>query len=164
MKKPRNKRYRPKPVSLNPLSEVFGGMSGDHASHLRVLNIRNHAAMAALTTGTGGREEWDLLVGAINIANVMCEQGIGDEFRAETIAGRDALMAVGKRAMTMGRFVFRGDELAAMNKALACHDTQLENVRAIDIDRASNEVIRRIRHGINSTNVRAELARDAAQQ
>ncbi|ATQ77863.1 hypothetical protein CR152_27690 [Massilia violaceinigra] len=164
MKKPRNKRYVPKPVSLNPLSEVFGGLSGDHADHLRVLNIRNHAAMAALTTGTGGREEWDLLVGAINIANVMCEQGIGDEFRAATIAGRDALMAVGKRGATTGRFLFRGDELAAMNHALACHDAQLENVRAIDVDRASNEVMRRIRHNINSTNVRAELARDAAQQ
>lgn len=164
MKKPRTKRYRPKPVSLNPLSEVFGGMSGDHAGHLQTLNIKNHAALAALTTGVGGREEWDLLVGAINIANVMCEQGIGDEFRAATIAGRDALMAVGKRGAVSGRFVFRGDELAAMNTALACHDTQLENVRAIDIDRASNEVIRRIRHGINSTNVRAELARDAAQQ
>lgn len=164
MKKPRNKRYVPKSVSLNPLSDVFGGMSGDHAGHLQVLNVKNHRALAALTTGAGGREEWDLLVGAINIANVMCEQGIGDEFRAVTIAGRDALMAVGKRGAVTGRFLFRGEELAAMNRALEAHDTQLENVRAIDIDRAANEVLRRIRHGINSTNVRAELARDAAQQ
>lgn len=156
----RNKAYRPKYVAANPISQFFGGMSGDHADHLRVLNVKNHAAMASLTSGTGTRRDWDLLVGAINMGNVMCEQGIGNEFRAAMIAGRDALCEVGKRALTIERFVFRGAEMAAMNEALACHDAQLENVRAIDVDRAADEVLRRIRNGINTTNVRAELERD----
>lgn len=76
------------------------------------------------------------------------------------MAGRDALCEIGKRALRTGKFVFKGDELRAMNEAIECHDTQLENVRAVDIDRASNEVIRRIRHGLNTTNVRAEMQKE----
>lgn len=160
--KPR-KAYRPKPAVRNPISAIFGGMSGDHAEHLRRLNIINHAAMVAMVQGRATRDDWDRLVGVINMGNVMCEQGIGNEFRAAMIAGRDVMCEVGKRAVASGRFLFRGDEMAAMNEALDCHDAQLENVRAIDVERASDEVMRRIHGGINTTNVRAELAREVQQ-
>lgn len=160
--KPRNKKYRPRAVSINPLTEIFGGMSGAHADHLRVLNLRNHAALAAMVQGRGTRSEWDMLVGAINMANVMCEQGIGNEFRAATIAGRNALCEVGKRYHRIDKFVLTGAELAALNEAFACHDAQLENIRAIDVERAADEVMRRIREGVNTTNVRAEMEREAA--
>jgi hypothetical protein len=161
--KKRTKKYRPKFVATNPLTQFFGGMSGDHADHLQTLLARNHGAMAAIVQGRGTRDDWDLLVGAVNMGNVMCEQGIGDEFRASMIAGRDALCEVGKRAIRTGKFVFTGDELRTMNEAMDCHDAQLENIRAVDIDRASNEVLRRIRHGLNTTNVRAEMAKDVDQ-
>lgn len=160
--KKRTKKYQPRFVSTNPLSDFFGGLSGDHAEHFQRLALRNHTALLLLEQGKGGKEQWDLIVGAINIANVMCEQGIGDEFRATTIAARDALLEVGKRALKTGRFLFKGDELKAVRAALECHDAQLENVRAIDVERASDEVIRRIRHGLNTTNVRAEVEREHA--
>lgn len=153
----RTKAYKPKYVAKNPMSTFFGGLSGDHMGHLQALFGRNHAAMQAIVQGRGDRSTWDLLVGAINMGNVMCEQGIGNEFREAMIAGRDALCEVGKRAVLTGRFLFKGDELGAMNEAMACHDAQLENIRAIDVERASDEVIRRIRHGINTTSVRKEL-------
>lgn len=160
--KKRSKPYRPKYVARNPLSQFFGGMSSQHADHLQVLYLKNHNAMAAIVQGRGGRDEWDLLVGAVNMGNVMCEMGIGDEYRKQMLAGRDALCEVGKRALKTGKFLFKGDELQAMNEAMACHDAQLENVRAIDIERASDEVIRRIRNRINTTNVWAELEKEAA--
>jgi len=164
MKKPRNKKYQgPKYVCRNVLSTVFGGMGSTHGDHLRELQIKNHLAMVEMAQGRGTREQWNLIVGAINMANVMCEQGIGDEFRATTIAARDAMLAVGKRAVKNDdRFVFKGDELQAINEALDCHDAQLENSRAIDVDRAAMEVERRVRHRINSTSVMRELRKDAA--
>jgi len=163
MKKPRNKKYQgPKYVARNVLTTVFGGMSGDHIEHLRLIQIRSHKALADMAQGAGTREGWDLLVGAINMANVMCEQGIGDEFRPVTIAARDALLAVGKRIVTLDRVIMKGDELNAIREALECHDAQLENVRAIDVERACREVDRRVRHHINSTSVVRELAREAA--
>lgn len=162
MKKPRNKKYRPRDVVANPLTAIFGGMGSAHAQHLQTLHLKNHAAFAALVQGRGTRDDWDRLVGAVNMANVMCEQGIGNEFREQTIAARNALCEIGKRYMRIGKFVFTGPELATMNEAMTCHEAQLENVRAIDVDRAADEVLRRIRNKINTTNVRAEFAREAA--
>lgn len=160
--KRRNKKYRPKYVTRNVLTTIFGGMSGDHAEHLRLIQIRSHKALADMAQGAGTREGWDLLVGAINMANVMCEQGIGNEFRRATIAARDALLEVGKRIVKLDRVIMKGDELNAIREGLDCHDAQLENVRAIDVERASREVDRRVRHHINSTSVMGELAKDAA--
>lgn len=160
--KKRTKKYQPKFTSKNPINDFFGGLSGVHADHLQRLTIRNHSAMAEMVQGRGQREHWDLLVGAINMANVMCEQGIGDEFRGATIAARDVLCEVGKRAIKTDRFLFKGDEIKVLNEALACHDAQLENIRAIDVERAADEVTRRILNGINTTNVRAEVEREAA--
>lgn len=162
--KKRSKKYRTREVAVNPIAEIFGGMGSTHSQHLQTLHLKNHAAFAALVQGRGTRDDWDRLVGAINMANVMCEQGIGNEFRAQTIAARDALCEVGKRYMRINRFVFTGPELATMNEAMTCHEAQLENVRAIDVDRAADEVLRRIRNKVNTTNVRAEFARETAAQ
>ncbi|HBI70011.1 MAG TPA: hypothetical protein DDZ22_13670 [Massilia sp.] len=162
MKKPRNKKYVPKYVARNVLSTIFGGMSGDHAEHLRTIQIRNHRALAEMAQGRGTREQWDELVGAANMANVMCEQGIGNEYRAITIAARDALLEVGKRIVKTERVILKGDELNAIREGLLCHDAQLENVRAIDVERACREVERRVRHRINSTSVHREIALEAA--
>lgn len=161
-KKPRNKRYVPKGSCSNPLG-IFAGMGGQHADHLRRIQTLNHLAMADLAQGRGTREQWNRIVGAVNIANVMCDQGIGDEFRQVTIAARDALLALGKRAVKNDdRFTCTGPELTAINAALDCHDAQLENVRALDVDRAAIEVERRVRHHINTNSVMREIRREAA--
>jgi hypothetical protein len=162
MKKPRNKKYRPKGCTSNVLS-IFGGMGDTHREHLRRLQVKNHMAMAEMAQGRGTRGQWNQIVGAINIANVMCEMGIGDEFRQATLSARDALLAVGKRAVgNNDRFIFTGPELQAVNEALDCHDAQLENSRAIDVDHAAIEVQRRVRHRINSTSVMREIRKEAA--
>lgn len=93
----RRKKYAgPKFVSLNPMADIFGGLSDTHAPHLHMLLTKNHAAMVNITNGCGDKEDFDLLVGAVNHGNVMCEMGIGNEFRESMIAGRDALHAMGK--------------------------------------------------------------------
>lgn len=161
-KKPRNKKYAPRQLSVNPLSEIFGGMSDAHQPHLQRLLVVNSLALQAIVQGRGTRDDWDKLVGAVNMGNVMCEMGIGNEFRGAMIAGRDALCEVGKRYMRSERFVFTGAELKAVNEAVACHTAQLENVRAVDVGRASAEVIRRIQYGVNTTNVRKEFNKEQA--
>lgn len=158
-KKPR-KKHKPKYVARNTMSTFFGGMSGEHSDHLVALNIKNHMSLSAIATGKANRDDWDRLVGAINMANVMCEQGIGNEFRSQTIAARDALRDIGKRAITGKPFLCTGPELQVLNAAFECHAAQLENIRAIDVERAADEVLRRVRYGVNTTNVRAEVDKD----
>lgn len=160
--KKRTKKYQgPKYVARNVLSTVFGGMAGSHMDHLRTLQVKNHLALAEMAQGRGNREQWNLIVGAINIANVMCEMGFGDDFREQVLAARDAMLEIGKRESTLGKFLLKGDELRILTEAMECHDAQLENTRAIDVDRAAMEVERRVRHRINSTSVKRELAMEA---
>lgn len=160
--KKRNKKYSgPKYVARNVMETFFGGMGHTHIDHLRTLQVKNHLALSEMMQGRGNREQFNLIVGAINIGNVMCEQGIGDEYRQIMLAARDAMLEVGKRAMRNGeRFGFTGAELCAVRDALETHDAQLENVRSIDVDRAAAEVERRVRHKINSTSVKAEIAKE----
>lgn len=160
--KKRNKKYVPKYVARNPMLTFFGGMSDYHREEAQEIMAKNHMAMVRLATGAGERDDWDRIVGCINMANVMCEQGIGNEFRQHTIEARDALCEVGKRFYAIGKFILKGDELTTLNEALACHDAQVENCRYIDVERAANEVVRRIHHGINSTNVKAEMQKEMA--
>ncbi len=164
MTKKRNKKYQgPKYVAKNVIATVFGGMASTHIHHLRELQIKNHMAMAEMAQGRGTREQWNMIVGAINIANVMCEMGCGNEYRNDMMAARDALLAVGLRAAKNDdRFLFKGDELKAINLGLEIHDLQLENSRAVDVDRAAMEVERRIRNHINTNSVVKELAKEAA--
>jgi hypothetical protein len=163
-KKRPKKKYVPKGTCDNPLG-ILGGMGSAHHGHLRKVQGLNHLALAEITQGRGTREHWNRVTGALNIANVMCEQGIGDEYRHVILAARDALLAVGKRAvLNNDRFVFTGDELKAVNEAMDVHDAQLENSRAVDIDKAADEVERRLRHRINSTSVKRELQKTAAPQ
>lgn len=158
MKKPR-KAYKPKYVAKNPMLTFFGGMSNQHADELRILNIKNHGALAAIAQGNGTRDDWDAVVHAINVGNILCERGIGNEYRQDMLAARDALESCGKRIVKTDRVILTGDELKALNAGMAAHDAQIENVRYIDIDRADDEVSRRVRHHINTTDVRKESAK-----
>lgn len=163
--KKRNKAYAgPKYVARNPLVTFFGGMGGQHYEHLQNTLLINHTALSNMARGVGDKEDWERLVGAMNCAIIMTEQGIGPEYEADVVAAREALIACGKRAVKNNhRFIFTGDELKVMNQALDVHDLQLKSVRAIDVDKAAAEVERRLRHRINSTSVMAEIHRDQAE-
>lgn len=162
--KKRTKAYKPKYVSVNPIKKFFGGMSGDHAEHLLTTNILNHEAMAAMVQGRGDKDSWDRLCGALNIAIVMAEMGIGNEFRETLLAGQYALLECGIRSVKKGVFAFTGDELRAMNEAMSCLDAQLENSRASDVDRAADEMTRRLQHRINNVSVMAEIRKAEAAE
>ena len=137
-KKPR-KKYRPKGVRLDNLAYICESFS-PVTSHKHIaldLRIKNHEAMAALTTGTATREDWDILVAAFNMTEAFYRLGIGAEYKAEVKLGLDALHAVGKRSLTLGgRFVLRSEEMRALNTALELHDAQLDVATLRDMERA----------------------------
>jgi hypothetical protein len=160
--KKRNKKYRPKGCANNVLS-IFGGMGDAHRDHLVRNQVKTHGAMAMLSQGGGSLEQWKRIAGVLNIAGVMCEQGIGPEFKKTFAAAQDAMLEVGKRAVrNNGRFLFAGPEMSIVTEALECHNAQLENSRALDVDRAADEVMRRERHRIDHVSVMGEIRKEAA--
>jgi hypothetical protein len=145
MTKKRNKKYQPKRVEPNVFVNVFGGMGATHGNKLRSAQIRTRNAIERITSGSGDKDDWSRLVCAVGTATVMCEQGVGLEYKGDVIAARDALKSVGERAVRNNwRFGFTGDELKAVREAIDIHDAQLENVRAIDVERAVVEFERRM--------------------
>lgn len=148
------RKYKEREVAHNPIDLVFGGMHRITGLNLTELSTRNHAALNCLANGHGTRELWNQLCGAINVGNIMCERGMGDEYRAEMLAGRDALVMIGTRHLETEAFDFLDGEAAAIELALDVHDAQLENSRVVDKERAADEVVRRIRLGINAVAVK----------
>jgi hypothetical protein len=151
--KQRNKAYRPKPIMQNPLNYIIGGLKRLTPDSLTDLNVKNHAALYLIVTGAGTTDSADKLIGCVNMANVMSQQGIGKEYRDDIILARDAMQSPGKRFAKWGKFEFTGSELAAINQFMAIHDAQLEAARIIDVERAYDEVYRRLKHGIDTVSM-----------
>ena len=71
---------------------------------------------------------------------------------------------VGKRATRTGVFSFEANELPSINDALASHNAQLENARAVEINRAFKEVLHRVRTKLSSANLRPEITREVEER
>ena len=148
--KRRNKAYKPKPVIQNPLNYLIGGLKRPDGEQITHVNVKNHLAMVNICNGSGTRDDFDRLCGMINMALVMSEMYFDDQYHDELIAARDSLHTMGMRYRAKDVFVFTGDERNAMNQIFAIHEAQLEALRVIDIERAFNEVERRVKHRINT--------------
>lgn len=153
MKTKRKKEYKPKKVIINTMAFVKTGLTIAPESQMITLKIKNHAAMNRLANGMGTRDDWDTVIGAINMAQVMAELGTGSDYRKMILSASDAMRSVGKRYMKWDKFEFCGDELTRVNDAIDVHEAQLDVCRVIDIERAADEVLRRIKNKINVTKV-----------
>lgn len=149
MKKKRDKAYRPKRVVTNTLAAFFGGMSKQHAGHLQETLLSLHVCISNLARGVADANDWDNINQAINMAIIFAENGIGDEWRADILAGRDAMAECVLRFQRTGKIGINGDELKAINAAISVHDAQIEAVRGKDVDFAAKELNRRLKHGVN---------------
>lgn len=149
----RNKKYIPKKVLKDPMAFIKTGLT-EMPPDMRVnLQIKNHAAMARLVGCIADREDWNLLVGAANMALIMSEMEIGMEYHEMLIAGRDALFNVGKRLVKWGKLELCGNEQTEISNLLEVHDAQLSICRVIDVERAAEAVLRRVQHNINTKRV-----------
>ena len=165
MAKKRKSYQGRKYVSTNPLRTFFGGMQETHYEHLQTTLLINHASMVNIAQGNGSKDDWDRIVGAINIALIMTEQGSAPDHVELLKEAQQALIEIGKRAVKNSmRFIFKGDELRKLNEAMEVHDLQLQTARAIDLERAADEVCKRVRNRINSTNIMKEIGKEAASK
>lgn len=145
----RNKKYKPKAVVLNPINYFMGGLKRIEEGHLVELNSKNHAAMLCICNGTGTKEHFDQLTGMQNMALVLTEMHFDNQYLQLLYAGRDALHSLGQRYLKHQKFILTGEEMQKINNVLEIHEAQLEALRIIDIERAYDEIQRRLKHGIN---------------
>ena len=130
-------KYRPRQL-VNPLAYVLESITpvAKHESYLVDLEIKNHAAMAALTRGQATRDDIDALIGMVNVAEALYRMDFGREYGDVVQAGLDALHAVAKRGAASGRFILRAEEMSALNTIMELHDAQMRVITVGDMDRA----------------------------
>lgn len=140
-------KYRPKGVIRDPMSHVISGMKkvGDLSSGTTLM-IMNHSALENVRKGLAQRNDIDVLIAAVNMAEALIRMRIGDDWRDEIRAAQDALFAVGSRGAETGKFILRGPELTSLNLGMEIHDAQLEACTVAELEKAIDIVHNEIRH------------------
>lgn len=140
-------RYRPKGVLLDPLTHVLTGLNRvGSITAGTTLKIKNHDALNTVRQGEAGRDDIDILIGALNMAEALARMKIGDDWQVEIRAAQDALLSVGRRGAETGRFILRGPELIALNLGMEIHDAQLDACTISELEKAMDIVNNDIRN------------------
>ncbi len=142
-------KYKPRAVLANPVAWVLEGLTpvAHHDSYLIDLKIKNHGAMAALTQGRATRIEIDVLIAMSNVIEALWTLGFGTEYEDVIVAGQAALIEVGRRGLTTGKFILRAAEMTALNELMELHDAQMDVITIRDMDRALAVVNKRVKAG-----------------
>jgi uncharacterized membrane-anchored protein len=131
-------KYRPRAVLRNPVAYVLESLTPIAAmdKYFIELKIKNHDALRSLTQGIAVRADIDTLIATVNITEALYRLGFGREYGDVVRDGLDALRAVGKRGIEMGKFILKAPEMSALNLAMELHDAQLEIITLKDMENA----------------------------
>jgi hypothetical protein len=142
-------KYKPKGVRLDTMAWVLSGMKPvSQVAHAGIaLKIKNHDALANITQGRGTRDDIDIVIAAMNVAEAMAMMGHGSDWRPEINAAQEAIYNMGKRGLRNdNRFLFTGPEMQAVNLGMDVHDAQLDDCTVKQLEDALKIVDREIRY------------------
>lgn len=139
--------YRPKGIIRDTISHVIGGFRLVQDTGKAVtLKIKNHQALASMVQGSGNRDDIDILIAAMNVAEALCITAeLGHEYRQEITDAQNAIYTMGRRGLEKNRFLFTGPEMQAMNLGMEIHDAQLDACTVAQLEKALDFVGREIR-------------------
>lgn len=140
-----HKRRIPLPLS-NPL-DLLARHAPLPQSQQTDLGIAYHASLQALLGGHGSEQAWSTLACALNVALLLCEQGIAPSYLQTIQLAQAALLSSRERAQRKGRWAFSGDEARVVMRACAIHDEQISRATRGQITAAIEEVHRRVTIG-----------------
>jgi hypothetical protein len=102
------------------------------------LKLKNHAALESMLTGQGNRDQFEVLIGAFNVAEALLRlnPNLGESYAADIQAGQDALFSMGQRFGRIGKMAFTGPEMAAVKQVMQVHDAQLDACTVREMEKA----------------------------
>lgn len=141
MAKPR-KKYKPRPVLINPVGYVLEGVRPPDPglNEVAALHVANHTAATHLAKGLADRQDMDFLVTMSNMTEVMWRMGFGTGYEDVLKAGQDALIAICQRGKDTNRFIAKGPELTAVNALIELHDAQYSVISVSELAKALHHV------------------------
>ena len=141
-------KYKPKGVRLDAVNWVVTGMTKVSAkeSEYVIMHLKNMSALDSLAKGTANKKEIDICIGVINVAEALCELGVGSEYHQLVLDASSALYDVCKRSFEINdRFICRGSELSAIKLGYEVHDAQMETTTIGMLDKALDVIDKTIR-------------------
>jgi hypothetical protein len=85
--------------------------------------------MTALAPGKGTYADVNAVLEALNVTEALAKLNVGNDWSVEIKAAQDALKTMASRGLANGdRFIFKAQELTAINLAIEVHDAQLDTV------------------------------------
>ena len=141
-------KYKPKGVRLDAMNWVVTGMTKVSAkeSEYVTMHLKNMSALDSLAKGTANKKEMDICIGVINVAEALCELGVGSEYHQLVLDASSALYDVCKRSFEINdRFICRGSELSAIKLGYEVHDAQMEATTIGMLDKALDVIDKTIR-------------------
>ena len=94
-------------------------------SQLMDLALGYHGALSSLMAGTGTADDCQTLAYASNIAQMLCERGLGADETPGVEAAQDALLMMHHRGKAAQRFCLTGAKIRALQFLVEFHDRQL---------------------------------------
>jgi hypothetical protein len=102
--------------------------------------IRNHDCLAQLAQGKATKSELDVIIAALNVAEALIMQDVGEEYLQQLRDGQEAITDLVRRGLQHGAFVATGPQLTAINWAMELHDAQLDVITVHQLERAIAKV------------------------
>jgi hypothetical protein len=154
MKKPRNKKYRPKPVAQHGglIAIAMCHARGENASTLKSdqvtdLGVAYWLSFENLRSGDANEESWSCVSCALNVALVLCEKGIGAEYEQDLVKALDGLFRAQMRSKRAGNWRLDGEALRDVERALQVHDQQMQIAKRWEVTDAMNTIYKRLATG-----------------
>jgi hypothetical protein len=153
-KKPRNKKYRPKPVAQHGglLAIAMCHARGENASTLKSdqvtdLGVAYWLSFENLRAGDANEESWSCVSCALNVALILAEKDIGAEYEADIVKALDGLFRAQVRSQRAGNWRLDGDALRDVERALQVHDQQMQIAKRWEVTEAMNTIYKRLAAG-----------------
>ena len=127
--KPR-KRYRPKPVLVDPLAYAIESVKplADHDSYVLNWKLKNTVAFGELLKGRASKKDMDTLVAARNICEALIHILKGVDVDGTLTRSAVALIDICSRANKGMGTATRAPELQAIRDLMSLHDELLDAV------------------------------------
>lgn len=125
--KPR-KKYRPLRAQVDPLLMLRAHSTQRLGlDQVRDLQIGAHSSLMAIERGSGTQDDMEQLAITSNVALIMAEGGLGEEFIPEVKEAQRHLLLLQKRLDESGKVGLTGEGMQAVRRLMELHDAQLDH-------------------------------------
>lgn len=140
LKKPRSKKYVARDINLDALSWALAGVHTLPMECVERVMAQVNDALTAFKRRTATREDWNMLVQCLNVAEGLAALHIGPNLLPDFLRAQMMLQRIALRMADTGSNACKAPELAAITQALAMYRIQLRLCSQGELSRALAKV------------------------